>query len=224
MKKRIVLAVTGASGAPIAARLIEALSGAEGIDLALLMSDNARLTFKLECDIDLGTTPEELRRGLADNFQFRPSAEIYDISDMAAKVSSGSYATGGMIIAPCSMSTLSAVATGVTMNLVHRAASVMLKEKRPLILVPRESPLSPIHLKNMHELCSIGVHIVPATMAFYSRPKSIQDMTDFTCARVLDLAGVPHALSKRWDGPSSPPQSRFAKHGGGFEGFELPID
>jgi 4-hydroxy-3-polyprenylbenzoate decarboxylase len=103
-----------------------------------------------------------------------------------------------MVVIPCSMSTVGAIANGVTMNLVHRAASVCIKEKRPLVLVPRESPLSPIHLKNLLYLSEIGVHIVPATTAFYHKPKTIEEMVDFTIGRVLDLVKIEHSLFKRW--------------------------
>ena len=200
LKKRILLAVTGASGAPIAVRLIETLLNQPLVDPSFIFSENARLTFKLEADIDFGQTQKRLETVFNQNFNIEQDCHIYDNQDMAAKVSSGSYLTGGMIIAPCSMSTLAAIANGITMNLIQRVASVMLKEKRPLLLVPRESPLSPIHLKNMLELSRIGVHIVPATLAFYTKPRNIQDMSDFVCARVLDLLGIPHELSKRWNG------------------------
>ena len=200
--KRIVLAVTGSSGAPIGLRILETLLSVDEVELSLVMSDNARLTSRLEAGIELGKSLEDLDTAVRRLFAPAERLKVYDAADMAARISSGSHMTAGMIIAPCSMSTLSAIATGVTMNLVHRAASVMLKEKRPLVLVPRESPLSPVHLKNMLELSQYGVHIVPATLAFYNKPGSVQELIDFTCARVLDLLGIPHGLSKRWEGDS----------------------
>jgi 4-hydroxy-3-polyprenylbenzoate decarboxylase len=103
-----------------------------------------------------------------------------------------------MVIAPCSMSTVGSIASGVTMNLIHRAASVSIKEKRPLVLVPRESPLSPIHLKNLLTLSEIGVHVVPATTAFYHKPKTVEALVDFTIGRVLDLLKIENNLFKRW--------------------------
>ncbi|MBI3315949.1 MAG: UbiX family flavin prenyltransferase, partial [Candidatus Omnitrophica bacterium] len=118
--------------------------------------------------------------------------------DFAARISSGSAPVDAMVIAPCSMSTVGAIAHGVTLNLIHRAASVSIKEKRALILVPRESPLSPIHLKNLLALSEIGVHIVPATTAFYHKPKTALEIVDFTVGRVLDLLKVEHRLFKRW--------------------------
>jgi len=198
--KKVILAITGASGAPIARRLLELLLQEESVQLSLLMSDNAREVFRAESGLDLGKTHDELRDALAHYFSLNDRFELHNVRDMAARISSGSHLNTGMIIAPCSMSTLGAIAHGITMNLIHRAASVMLKEKRELILVPRESPLSPIHLKNMLELCRIGVHIVPPTTAFYYRPQRVEDMVDFICMKVLDLAGIPHPLDKRWKG------------------------
>lgn len=198
--KKIVVAITGASGAPVGVRLVEALLEAPGTEVSLVVSDSARATLRIEAGIDLGKTAGEADAALSRNFGGNGRLVRFEAGDMAARISSGSHPTAAMIIAPCSMSTLAAIAHGVTMNLIHRAASVMLKERRPLILVPRESPLSQIHLRNMLILARAGAHLVPATLAFYSRPRNIQDLVDFTCARVLDLAGVPHRLSKRWEG------------------------
>ncbi len=199
-KQHIVLGITGGSGAPIALRLIQLLTMNQNIHLSLLLSDNARKVFQVESGINLGNNPEQIKTALEENLKQALAVEVFDSSDMGASISSGSRLTKSMIIAPCSMSTLGAVANGLTMNLIHRVASVMLKEKRPLILVPRESPLSPIHLKNMLELSRCGAHVVPATIAFYHRPKSIEDMIDFVCLKILDLAGVEHSISQRWKG------------------------
>lgn len=198
--KRIILALTGSSGAPIGLRLLEVLLEREGVEVSFVMSDAARLTAKLEAGVDFGKTQSDLESALAANFRLSARLTVYDARDMAARISSGSHKTDAMIVAPCSMSTLGSIAHGITQNLIHRAASVMLKEKRPLLVVPRESPLSPIHLENMLTLSRCGVHIVPATLAFYTRPDRISDLVDFTCARVLDLAGIGHNLSKRWQG------------------------
>ena len=198
--KKIILAVTGSSGAPIGLRLLEALLEREDVEVSFVMSDAARITCKLEAGVDFGKTHAALEAALAENFGPADRLKVYDASDMAARISSGSHKTDAMIVAPCSMSTLGSIAHGITQNLIHRAASVMLKEKRPLLLVPRESPLSPIHLESMLTLSRIGVHIVPATLAFYTRPEKISDLVDFTCARVLDLLNIGHNLSKRWQG------------------------
>lgn len=198
--KHIIYAVTGGSGAPIACRTLELLLAAPDVRVTMLMSDYARDVFRAESGIDLGKTQDELKKGLASRFKLNDRFELMDIRNMAARVSSGSVQSESMIIAPCSMSTLGTIANGITMNLIHRAANVMLKEKRQLILVPRESPYSPIHLKNMLELAQCGAHIVPATTAFYHAPKTVGDMVDFVVMKVLDLAGVPHSLDKRWKG------------------------
>ena len=128
---------------------------------------------------------------------------VAEAEDFAAKISSGSSEIDAMVVIPCSMSTVGAIAHGVTLHLIHRAASVSIKEKRPLILVPRESPLSPIHLKNLLYLSEIGVHIVPATTAFYHKPKTVEEMVDFTVGRVLDLLKIDHHLFRRWREESS---------------------
>lgn len=198
--KKIILAITGSSGAPVGIRLLEALAAAPDVELSFVISDSGRLTCKLEAGIDFGKTQADLEAALAANFKLPETFRAYDAADMAAKISSGSHKTAAMVVAPCSMSTLGSIASGVTMNLIHRAASVMLKEKRTLILVPRESPLSPIHLENMLKLSHAGTHIVPATLAFYHRPKNVEELVDFTCARILDLLGIEHRLSRRWDG------------------------
>ena len=127
-----------------------------------------------------------------------PERAIDPADDFAARLSSGSSSIDAMVVAPCSMSTVGAIANGITLNLIHRAASVSIKEKRPLILVPRESPLSPIHLKNLLYLSEVGAHIVPATTAFYHKPKTVEEMVDFTVGRVLDLLKIEHKLFKRW--------------------------
>lgn len=198
--KHIIFAITGGSGAPIATRLLELLLAAPDTRVTLLMSDYARDVFRAESGIDFGKTQAELAAGLAKHFRLNDRFELMDIRNMAARVSSGSVLNEGMIIAPCSMSTLGTIANGITTNLIHRVANVMLKEKRQLIVVPRESPYSPIHLKNMLELAQIGVHVVPATTAFYHKPQTVGDMVDFVVMKVLDLAGVAHGLDKRWKG------------------------
>jgi flavin prenyltransferase len=198
--KHIILAITGASGAPLGLRLLQILLSNEDVQVSLIISKDAKTVIGHETDWDCGQSHEESLLALDARFGSCPRLRFFDASDMAARISSGSSPSHTMIIAPCSMSTLGAITHGITMNLIHRAASVMLKEKRALILIPRESPLSPIHLENMLRLSRIGVHIVPATLAFYTKPKSVDDLVDFTCARVLDLAGISHHVSRRWMG------------------------
>jgi 4-hydroxy-3-polyprenylbenzoate decarboxylase len=198
--KHIIFAVTGGSGAPIAQRTLELLLAAPDVRVTMLMSDYARDVWRAENGINLGRTQAELAAGIAKHFRLNDRFALLDIKNMGARVSSGSVHNEGMIIAPCSMSTLGTIANGITMNLIHRAANVMLKEKRQLILVPRESPYSPIHLKNMLELAQSGAHIVPATTAFYHAPKTVGDMVDFVVMKILDLAGVEHSIDRRWKG------------------------
>lgn len=187
--KNIVVGISGASGAILGQRLIRHLLDA-GCQVYAIMSVSARIVWEEE----LGLSAKDFlaHYGHSERLHLCPEG------DFAHKVSSGSSKIDAMVIAPCSLSTVGAIANGITMNLIHRAASVSIKEKRNLVLVPRESPLSPIHLKNLLYLSEIGVHIVPATTAFYHKPKTIEEMVDFTLGRVLDLLKIEHTLFKRW--------------------------
>lgn len=195
--REFILGITGASGALIGQRMLQEMLSC-GLKVHLIMSRNAVTVYEEEVGLVLGKTHAQIEKNLRRYLKSPKHLEVAPFEDFAAKVSSGSAKMEGMIIAPCSMSTLGAIAHGITLNLIHRAASVSIKEKRPLILVPRESPLSPIHLKNMVELSQIGVHIVPATTAFYHKPKTVDEMVLFTVGRVLDLIKVEHHLFKRW--------------------------
>ena len=196
-KKRLIVALSGASGSVLGERLLKALL-AGGHEVHAVLSASAVTVFEEEIGVKLGRDFAAVRRNLPRHFGSPKNLFMYAPDDFAAKVSSGSAKMDAMIVMPCSLSTAAAIAAGITMNLVHRAASVTIKEKRPLVLVPRESPLSPIHLKNLLYLSEIGVHIVPATTAFYHRPKTIEEMVDFTVGRVLDLLKIEHSLVKRW--------------------------
>ena len=195
--KRIIVGITGASGAMIGERLVRALL-ARGHEVHAVLSPSAVQVFREELGLDLGKTQAEIRQNFLRHYRGAKGLFVAPADDFADKISSGSAKIDAMVVAPCSMSTVGAIAHGVTMNLIHRAASVSIKEKRPLILVPRESPMSPIHLKNLLYLSEIGVHIVPATTAFYHRPKTVEEMVDFTVGRVLDLLKIEHKLFKRW--------------------------
>src|SRR3989338_7597994 len=199
--KKIIVGVTGASGALIGERLIRSLLEG-GNEVHAVMSASGAKVFDEELGVRLGTTPVEIQKNLLKHYRAVKGAEnrffAAAADDFAAKISSGASKADAMVIAPCSMSTVGSIAHGVTMNLIHRAARVSIKEKRALVLVPRESPLSPIHLKNLLYLSEIGVHIVPATTAFYHRPKTVEEMVDFTVGRVLDLLKIEHRLFKRW--------------------------
>jgi 4-hydroxy-3-polyprenylbenzoate decarboxylase len=189
----IVMAITGASGAPYAVRLLEQLVGADRHVWLIVTSHGLRL-LRTELDID---SVDALRTRVGAD-AWRQLVTVYDDADRGAAPASGSARNAGMVICPCSMGTLSAISVGASRSLVERAADVMLKERRTLVLVPRETPLSAIHLQNMLRLSRAGAVILPAAPGFYNRPRSIEDLVDFVVARVLDQLGVDHALSRRW--------------------------
>ncbi len=195
--KRIIVGITGASGAILGERLVRALL-VGGHEVHVVISPSGVTVFREELGISLGQTNSEIKKNFLKHYGNNKKLFVAPADDFADKVSSGSAKIDAMVIAPCSMSTVGAIAHGITMNLIHRAASVSIKEKRPLVLVPRESPLSPIHLKNLLYLSEIGVHIVPATTAFYHKPKTVEEMVDFTVGRVLDLLKIEHKLFRRW--------------------------
>lgn len=182
----MIVAMTGASGSIYGIKVLEALKEV-GIQSHLVMTKWAEATLKYETDM----TAQEIM-SLAD--------VRYGNKQMSATISSGSYVTDGMIIAPCSMKTLAAIRTGVTDDLVSRAADVTIKERRKLVLVIRETPLSPIHLENMLELSRIGVTIFAPVPAFYTRPKTIDDIVNHTVGRILDCVGVDTGQFERWSG------------------------
>lgn len=183
--KRIILAATGASGQQYALALARALSLAEGVELHLILSEAAKKVMALETDF----APADLE-ALA--------TAVYSEKDIAAGPASGSWRHAGMIVCPCSMASLAAIAQGLGTNLIHRAADVTLKERGRLILVTRETPLSLIHIRNMLAAREAGADIVPASPGFYHRPRTIEDMVNHLAGRVLDQLGVEHALFRRW--------------------------
>ena len=189
----IVVAITGASGAPYAVRLLEQLLAADRQVWLIVTSHGLRL-LRTELDID---SVDALRKAVGAD-AWRRLVTVYDDADRGAAPASGSARNAGMVICPCSMGTLSAVSIGASRSLVERSADVMLKERRTLVLVPRETPLSAIHLQNMLRLTRAGAVILPAAPGFYNRPQSVQELVDFVVARVLDQLGVEHALSRRW--------------------------
>ncbi len=181
---RLIVAITGASGVIYGKRLLEVL-GESKVEIYLIVSKAAESVIRHE----LGTTKKQLEK-LAKH--------VYDVNDLSASLASGSFKTEGMIVIPCSMKTLAGIAHGYSDNLILRAADVALKEKRKLILVPRETPLSVVHLRNMLNLASQGVHILPAMPAFYHKPEKMEDLIDFVVGKALDLLGMEHELFKRW--------------------------
>ena len=194
----IVFAITGASGAPYALRLLQQLIAAQRRVQLVVSSHGLRL---LRTESDVGSM-ETLRERVGSTGWDR-LVTVFDDGDRGAAPASGSALNAGMVICPCSMGTLSAIAVGASRSLVERAADVALKERRRLVLVPRESPLSAIHLENMLRVTRAGAVVLPAAPGFYHRPKSIDDLVDFVVARVLDHLGVEHALAKRWGGEGS---------------------
>jgi 4-hydroxy-3-polyprenylbenzoate decarboxylase len=191
----IVFAITGASGAPYAVRLLEQLIAAERRVQLVVSSHGLRL---LRTESDVGSV--EALRGRVGGSGWDRLVTVYDDGDRGAAPASGSALNAGMVICPCSMGTLSAIAVGASRSLVERAADVALKERRRLVLVPRETPLSAIHLENMLRVTRAGAVVLPASPGFYHRPGSIAELVDFVVARILDHLGVAHALGKRWGG------------------------
>ena len=183
---RLIVGISGASGTVYGVRLLEILRKAE-IETHLVMSKSAEMTMVYETDLK----PKDVR-ALA--------AVHYPVSDIGAAISSGSFPTLGMIIAPCSIRTMSEIATGVTSSLLSRAADVVLKEKRRLVLAIRETPLHVGHLRTMTTLAEIGAVIAPIVPAFYNRPQTVDDIINHTCGRLLDLFGIDTGMVKRWKG------------------------
>jgi 4-hydroxy-3-polyprenylbenzoate decarboxylase len=194
----ITLAFTGASGMPYGVRLLECLLAA-GRRVYLLYSPAAQIVAKQECALTLPAQPREATRALAERFGARAGQlVVFGRDDWMAPVASGSNPADAMAVCPCTMGTLGAIAHGLADNLIERAADVMLKERRPLVLVPRETPLSAIHLANMLTLAEAGAVILPPAPGFYAGPRAVGDLVDFVVARVLDQLGVPHELGPRW--------------------------
>jgi 4-hydroxy-3-polyprenylbenzoate decarboxylase len=189
----IVMAVTGASGAPYAVRLVEALVEARQ-PVQLIVSDHGlRL---LQTETDIGSVAELRARVGASAWDAHVT--VFDDGDRGAAPASGSARNLGMVICPCSMGTISAISQGTSRSLVERAADVALKERRTLVLVPRETPYSAIHLENMLRLTHAGAVVMPASPGFYHRPTQIAELVDFVVARVLDHLGVAHSIGRRW--------------------------
>ena len=198
--RAITVAFTGASGMPYGLRLVECLIAAN-IHVRVVYSSAAQIVAKQECGLALPAQPREAARLLAERYGARDGQlDVYAREDWLAPIASGSNPGDGMAICPCSMGTLGAIAAGLADNLIERAADVMLKERRPPVLVPREAPLSVIHLENMLRLARAGAVILPPSPGFYTQPRTIEDIVDFIVARVLDHLAVPHTLVERWGG------------------------
>ena len=190
----IVVAITGASGAPYAVRLLRALVEAKR-NVQLIVSDHGWRLLNTESGIaDLDGLKDATGGRAWDRL-----VQVYDDKDRGAAPASGSALTAGMIICPCSMGTLAAIAAGTSRSLVERAADVTLKERRPLVLVPRETPLSAIHLENMLRVTNAGAVVMPAAPGFYHRPSIVDDLVNFMVGRMLDHLGVENTVSRRWN-------------------------
>lgn len=194
----IILAMTGASGACYGLRLLECLIK-DNRQVYLLISKAAQAVFAMETELDVPSRPQEAQAYLSEYYNAKPEQLIvYGREQWSSPVASGSHKAKHMIVCPCTTGTLSSIAQGSSNNLMQRAADVMIKEQRQLMLVVREMPLSPIHLENMLKLANIGVTIMPANPGFYQNPKSIDDLVDFVVARILDHIGIQHKLLPRW--------------------------
>ena len=183
---------------PYGVRLVECLIGA-GAQVQLLYSQVAQIVARQEMDLVLPARAAELQESFSQRFSARPGQlAVYGREEWFAPLASGSSPPDAMVICPCSMGTLAAVAAGLAQNLIERAADVVLKEGRRLVLVPRETPLSAIHLENMLRLARAGAVILPPNPGFYNHPREIADLVDFVVARVLDQVGIAHRLMPRW--------------------------
>jgi len=183
--QRLVVGMSGSSAPQLGIALLEVLRLNKTIETHLVISEGARLSLKLEAGIDPGQVSK-----LADT--------TYDSNDLAASISSGSFLTKGMVVIPCSMRTLAAVATGNSADLLTRAADVTLKERRRLVLVTRESPLNLIHLRNMETVTLAGATVMPPVLGFYHRPRGVEDLIAQVVGKVLDQFAIPHNLFRRW--------------------------
>ncbi|MBT2969841.1 MAG: aromatic acid decarboxylase [gamma proteobacterium symbiont of Ctena orbiculata] len=194
----IAVAITGASGSAYALRLLESLL-ASGRDIYLMISQAGQIVLKMESDLDLPGQPAEMEKRLTQRFQARPGQlQVFGRQQWMAPVASGSNPPSAMVVCPCTTGTLAAIACGASNDLIERAADVVLKERRKLILVVRETPFSAIHLENMLKLSRMGAIIMPANPGFYHNPATLDEIVDFMVARILDQLDIEHSLMPRW--------------------------
>ena len=210
MPRSICLAFTGASGMPYGIRLLECLLVA-GCHVQLLYSQVAQIVARQEMNLELPGRASEAEKFFRNRFAGSPGTlSVYGREEWFAPVASGSNPPEAMIVCPCTMGTLASIAQGLASNLIERAADVVLKEGRKLILVPRETPFSAIHLENMLRLSRAGAVILPPNPGFYHHPQDVQDLVDFVVARLLDQIGVEHALMRRWGDSGGNAQGEFS--------------
>jgi 4-hydroxy-3-polyprenylbenzoate decarboxylase len=199
----LTVAITGASGSLYAQRTLVHLAASGAVErINLILSDSARTVAMVELGFDLRSADERKLNDWLGLPSDSKMIRLHRLDNMAATPSSGSHPQAGMIIVPCSMGTLGAIASGAVTNLIHRAADVTLKEGRTLVLVPRETPYNAIHLENMLKLSRAGARVLPASPGFYHRPQTIEALVDHLCFRILDQFGIPHDTATRWKGGS----------------------
>ena len=197
-ENQIVVGITGASGSLYGIRLVHALLG-RGCQVTLLLSDAGRQVLQHELEIEWPLAADDATRQIQTYFASN-AIRCVAIDAIGARIASGSAAPKAMVVAPCSMGTAGRIAAGLSSNLMERAADVMLKEQRPLILVPRETPFSTIHLENLLRLARVGATILPAAPAFYHKPDSLEALVDFIVSKILDQLAIPHKLFRPWEG------------------------
>jgi 4-hydroxy-3-polyprenylbenzoate decarboxylase len=199
--KTLTIAMTGASGAPYTLRLLEICLQTD-IHLQFICSQPAQIVLGMESDLKLTGSPQKIQQQLATWFGTDPSRiSVFSKDQWTSPAASGSSVADAMVVCPCTMGTLAAIAAGTSENLIHRAADVIIKEHKKLILVPRETPFSSIHLENMLKLSNLGVVILPPNPGFYQGVSQLSDMIDFVIARILDQLGIENEISPRWGNP-----------------------
>ena len=200
-----IVAITGASGAVYGMRLLSYLVK-NGLTVHLTVTKEAWWILKDETGFIMEGSEEEIQSSLCGYYGVsKETLHYYEENNLKAPIASGSFRNDGMIIVPCSMKTVASIASGVSSNLVGRSADVILKEKRKLIIVPRETPLNTVHLRNLLALSEMGIHIIPAMPAFYNKPETIADMVEFIVGRILDALSIDNHLYSRWDGGGNNP-------------------
>lgn len=194
----IALAITGASGAQYGLRLLQQLIAAQ-CKVYLMVSKPAQVVFGLELDLDIPSRPADMQRWFSERYDAAEGQlQVFSSEQWTAPIASGSNAADAMVVCPCTAATSAAVAQGLSRSLIERAADVMLKERRPLIMVLRETPLSSIHLENLLRLSNAGATIMPAAPGFYNKPTSVDELVDFMVARIMDHLKIPQSLLPRW--------------------------
>jgi flavin prenyltransferase len=195
---RITLAMTGATGAPYTIRLMQELLK-NGVQIQFICSQPGQIVMAMESDLKLQSKPQQMQSQLCEYFSCdSEQIQVYGKDQWTAPVASGSSVADAMVVCPCSMGSLAAIAYGLSNNLIHRAADVVLKERRKLILVPRETPFSSIHLENMLKLSNMGAVILPPSPGFYQGVNCVEDLIDFVVSRILDQLHIENQLSPRW--------------------------